>query len=267
MRIYTLASFLVALMILIAFTARPVMAAGFNTTATINFVSATACTNLAFTYTTTSDGAATYSADYSIDQNGSPVISASIPLPRNINAGKANSAGFIFTPGLVYTLHLGGEGTGKGSKMKFMCGIGSSFSSLGQQKSTTPVELPPCELSDGRVDETCEGSGVVSVYAVQREDGCYISAYSLYGRADHEVVLLLQGTPGEIAAAQATGGNVVIDSANVVNLTNVTLYWLAATGEFQINAGPNEEGKVYVLNFTGCPMTSMYTTNSYQDAR
>jgi len=26
----------------------------------------------------------------------------------------------------------------------------------------------------------------------------------------------------------------------------------------------DEEGKVYVLNFTGCPATNIYTTNSFQ---
>jgi len=251
-----------------AFTGQPMMAAGLTTNATISFISATACTDLAFTYTTTSDGLASYFADYSIDQKGSPIISGSIPLLRNIKDDKVNSVGFNFTPGLVYTLHLAGEGTGVGSKMNFMCGFGSSFlSSSEQQQSKMPVQLPPCELSDGRVDESCEGSSVVSVYAVQREDGCYISVYSLYGRADHQVVLLLQATPGEIVAAQTSGGNVVIDSVNVVNLTNVTLYWLSATSEFQINAGPNEEGKMYILNFTGCPFTTMYTTNSYQESR
>lgn len=130
--------------------------------------------------------------------------------------------------------------------------------------NSDPVELPPCELSDDRLDKGC--SPFVVTYAYAREDGCYINIYSKYARADGKIVLLLQATPAEIAAAQAAGGNAVIDTIEVVNLTEVTAYWLPGTNEFQINAGPNAEGKVYVLNFTGCPATNIYTTNSYQKA-
>ncbi len=32
----------------------------------------------------------------------------------------------------------------------------------------------------------------------------------------------------------------------------ISLYKLS-TGEFQINVGPDQENKVYTINFTGCP--------------
>jgi len=140
------------------------------------------------------------------------------------------------------------------------CGDGETSSA-----GSVYVEPPPCKLNDGRLDETC-GSAPIVTYSESIADSCYVSIYSKYGRADGKVVLLLQATAAEIAAVRGTGGNAVIESVDVVNLGSVTLYWLSATNEFQINAGPNEEGKVYVLNFTGCPATNVYTSNSYQEA-
>jgi hypothetical protein len=126
------------------------------------------------------------------------------------------------------------------------------------------VEAPFCKVEDGRLDSGC-GSTFVATFTEQRDDGCNISIYSPYGRADGATVLLVDANAAEIAAAQAQYGNAVIDSVDVVNLGRVAIYWLPDTGEFQVNAGPNAEGKVYVLNFTGCPATNIYTSNSYQE--
>ena len=40
----------------------------------------------------------------------------------------------------------------------------------------------------------------------------------------------------------------------------IAMYKLT-TGEFQINYGPDAEGKVYVLNFTGCPAQNIYESH------
>ncbi len=42
--------------------------------------------------------------------------------------------------------------------------------------------------------------------------------------------------------------------------TVIALYRLAG-GEFQVNVGPDADGKVYVINFTGCPAQNVRETN------
>jgi hypothetical protein len=218
------------------------------------------CSEIDVTYHPYGAFAETFDISWTLFQGKTVVTSGLFNSPQNTNDDDANVTLTLKTnlAAGTYIIAFDGEGTGSDDTLSF------TVPACTDTSSSEPVELPPCELSDNRLDEGC--SSFVTTYAQVREDGCYISIYSPYGRADGKTVLLLQGTPAEIAAAQAAGGNAVIDHVDVVNLTEVTLYWLSATNEFQINAGPNAEGKVYVLNFTGCEASNVYTTNSYQEA-
>lgn len=46
----------------------------------------------------------------------------------------------------------------------------------------------------------------------------------------------------------------------VASYYDIALYKLTS-GEFQINAGPDHESKVYVLNFRGCPAENVYESH------
>ena len=255
-RLYTLFALIIASL---AAVVLPVAAGLDPEDPSINSISFKSCHELVVRY---SVGDNDYGVNWTLSEADEDFVAdGSFDTEANTKNNEVILTGFTLVPGEDYMIDLE-WGEFKGTAFfTFTAGVCDAA----EETSSKPVELPPCEIEDTRLDEGC-GSTFVVTYAQDREDGCYISIYSVYGRADRKPVLVLQATPGEIAAAQANGGNAIIDSADVVNLEQVTIYWLSATGEFQVNAGPNEEGKVYVLNFTGCPATNIYTSNSYQKA-
>jgi hypothetical protein len=53
---------------------------------------------------------------------------------------------------------------------------------------------------------------------------------------------------------------VLVDSYYEISLYKLT------SGEYQVNVGPDSEGKVFVLNFTGCPAENVYENTFIADA-
>lgn len=68
--------------------------------------------------------------------------------------------------------------------------------------------------------------------------------------------LAISLTSAELAALpEAPEQHILVDQYYEIALYKLT------TGEFQINYGPDAEGKVYVLNFTGCPAENVYESH------
>lgn len=105
----------------------------------------------------------------------------------------------------------------------------------------------PCECENDR-RLNCLGNEFYAVYARESRTTCTIDVYliSNQGRGT--------GRPAfRITAAERAGlpekpeENLLVDEYYEVALYKLT------TGEYQVNAGPDQNGKVYVVRFTGCP--------------
>jgi hypothetical protein len=122
---------------------------------------------------------------------------------------------------------------------------------LGDGCDTTPL-LPM--LSDGRLNALLTGNTISAIY--QLDDAQGRAALFIYivrdtngdGRGEGSLVMIV--TQDDLAAYDETppAANIQIRSAG-----NVSLYALA-TGQFQINIGPDEEGKTQVYVFDSLPV-------------
>lgn len=85
-------------------------------------------------------------------------------------------------------------------------------------------------------------------------DVCQIEIGKVNGRGYDELAIWL--TSRDLAALpEAPEQHILVDQYYEIALYKLT------TGEFQINYGPDAEGKVYVLNFTGCPAENVYESH------
>jgi hypothetical protein len=111
--------------------------------------------------------------------------------------------------------------------------------------------LPCYCANDARIN--CLGNEYYGVYTRQLANGtCNIDVVLIdteTGRGRRGIRL----TPREQARVEELPEvNTLVDSYYEASLYRLT------TGEWQVNAGPTTEGKVYVVVFTGCPATNVH---------
>ncbi|MFN8376470.1 MAG: hypothetical protein U0694_26810 [Anaerolineae bacterium] len=132
-------------------------------------------------------------------------------------------------------------------------GLQTAFGwNIGQRTVGDVQACLPCYCPhDARIN--CLGDEYYGVYTRTSSNGsCYIDVVLIdedTGRGRRGIRL----TPREQEAVEEfPAENTLVDSyyeASVYRLTS---------GEWQVNAGPNREGKVYVVVFTGCPATNVH---------
>ncbi|MFN8528631.1 MAG: hypothetical protein U0670_08485 [Anaerolineae bacterium] len=124
------------------------------------------------------------------------------------------------------------------------------------QPSQPVMACNPCNCpQDSRIN--CQGIDEYAVYTRTNSSGvCYIDVYLINGNDFHRA---FRATSAEIAAVGDTPEvNTEIDSYYEVALYRLT------TGEFQVNYGPSrQDGKIYVVTWTGCPATAERAEHSY----
>lgn len=106
----------------------------------------------------------------------------------------------------------------------------------------------PCNCKTYR---TVNCYGRYAVYILQNGDSCAIRVLDLddKGRSSRAIDLSAK----ELADLPETPEeNMLVDQYYEIAFYKLT------TGEYQVNDGPDAEGKVFVLNFTGCPATNVY---------
>jgi len=112
--------------------------------------------------------------------------------------------------------------------------------------SGTAEACNPCDCpGDRRIN--CQGIQFYGVYTYERAGVCYIDAYRMQSN----------GSPGRRAwrvtsndlaeLSEAPTSNTLITSGDAIFLYQLT------SGELQVNAGPAEDGKIYVTIWRGCP--------------
>jgi hypothetical protein len=126
---------------------------------------------------------------------------------------------------------------------------------LGWQTPSTVGDVEaclPCYCeNDQRIN--CLGNEYYGVYTRETANGsCYIDVLLIdqaTGRGRRGIRL----TPREQTRIEDfPEENTLIESYYETSLYRLT------TGEWQVNAGPTAEGKVYVVVFTGCPATNVH---------
>lgn len=108
----------------------------------------------------------------------------------------------------------------------------------------------PCDCpGDRRIN--CQGIEYYAVYTRVNTAGiCNIDVFLLTGQDNGRRAFRV--TPDEQAALPgAPAENLMVDSYYEVAMYKLT------TGEYQVNAGPDVNGKVYVVRFRGCPATDI----------
>ncbi|MCA9913306.1 MAG: hypothetical protein KC496_08145 [Anaerolineae bacterium] len=119
---------------------------------------------------------------------------------------------------------------------------------------TWVVYLGDCEVPAEPLDERVTGTSVdVAVY-YDAETGEGLSIYAIDDSGEGS--LAIRVTPEQIAewdAMTVSENTLIAQSAN----GKISLYKLT-TGEYQLNVGPDEDGKVQVTIFDGFPPTNVY---------
>ncbi len=123
--------------------------------------------------------------------------------------------------------------------------VGGIFA-VGALPNTTAKACNPCDCPDDR-RINCQGIQFYGIYTYERGGVCYIDAYRMQAN----------GSPGRRAwrltstelarLPENPVQNTLIKSADAIFLYQLT------TGELQVNAGPAEDGKIYVTIWRGCP--------------
>ena len=119
----------------------------------------------------------------------------------------------------------------------------------------TPVNAADTSLDDDAGSRVCFGAGENNAALFKNENG----GFDLYGiNGDDEGVLLDSWTGEELAAQDEetlTETLVLHENADY----GITMYKLAS-GEYQVNAGPDGYGKTYVCTFEGLAPTDTIDT-------
>jgi hypothetical protein len=112
----------------------------------------------------------------------------------------------------------------------------------------------PCDCPEDNRDN-CQGVEFYAVYVRTSPAGvCFIEAYRVDGPNTGRPVLRVNQATLDRFPAQP-GLNTLIRQNQ-----GIALYRLG-TGELQVNAGPDGNGKIYTLLFDGCPATRFTETN------
>ncbi|MDZ4769622.1 MAG: hypothetical protein SGJ24_10865 [Chloroflexota bacterium] len=113
----------------------------------------------------------------------------------------------------------------------------------------------PCNCTDIR-SHNCFGP--YHLYTPTRGESCEIDLWLFEGDRGRRYVRV---TNSELAKLPANPEqNMLVKERGVIALYKLT------TGEYQVNVGPDAEGKIYVVNFDGCPAENVRETN-FQVAR
>jgi hypothetical protein len=131
--------------------------------------------------------------------------------------------------------------------MQTALGLRIGQPTVGNANACLPCYCP----HDARIN--CLGNEYYGVYTRTTSNGaCYIDVVLIdpdTGRGRRGIRV----TPREQAAVEEfPTENTLVDSYYEASIYRLT------SGEWQVNAGPNVEGKVYVVTFTGCPATNVH---------
>jgi hypothetical protein len=113
----------------------------------------------------------------------------------------------------------------------------------------------PCNCKTHR---TVNCFGRYGVYILQNGDSCAIRVLDIddEGRSSRAIDLSAR----ELAELpEFPEENILVDEYYEIAFYKLT------TGEYQVNSGPDAEGKVFVLNFTGCPAENVYESTFISD--
>ena len=121
-------------------------------------------------------------------------------------------------------------------------GVYNDNATLGDSADVSiSVYIPGQKLGDGRINDI--GGATFAVYC----KGAIIEVYGING-----------GTGLGYFAFRASQTSEIPDTNTLLKkFENITLWRLAGSGLYQINRGPDAEGKTYVFRFDGCPATEM----------
>lgn len=146
-----------------------------------------------------------------------------------------------------------------GAMLAVLFGVGAGFGIRSADTVRPAAACNPCDCENDNRDN-CQGVEFYATYVRTTPTGfCYIDVYRIDSATTGRPVLRVsQDTLARFPANPA---------ANFLIRQNqgIALYRLA-TGELQLNAGPDANGKVFTLLFDGCPYTrideSTYQTGS-----
>jgi len=121
------------------------------------------------------------------------------------------------------------------------------FAVLALQPEDTANACLPCDCPE---NTTINCYGSFGIFIIEEEDQCDIQILGVSDAgAEYEAMYL---TGEELAELPETPEeNLLVDE-----YYEYTFYKLTS-GEYQVNVGPDAEGKVYVVNFVGCPATDV----------
>jgi hypothetical protein len=131
--------------------------------------------------------------------------------------------------------------------MQTALGLRIGQPTVGNANACLPCYCP----HDARIN--CLGNEYYGVYTRTTSSGaCYIDVVLIdpdTGRGRRGIRV----TPREQEAVEEfPAENILVDSYYEASIYRLT------SGEWQVNAGPTVEGKVYVVTFTGCPGTNVH---------
>jgi len=121
------------------------------------------------------------------------------------------------------------------------------------QPSGTVHACQPCACTVGTT-LNCYGHYALFTPVDSKTDECRIDIYRLVdNRRGRRIIRITPQEQAELAEFPET--NILIEAVGDVALYKLT------TGEYQINNGPDDEGKVHVINWTGCPAENVYESS------
>lgn len=115
------------------------------------------------------------------------------------------------------------------------------------QSMSEVLACNPCDCpQDDRMN--CQGIEFYGLYyRYDRNGDCYFETYLIVPERE-QGRFAFRVTAAELAKLPAS----VEENTLIKQRFGIAMYQLTS-GEFQVNAGPNAEGKVYVIKFRGCP--------------
>ena len=118
--------------------------------------------------------------------------------------------------------------------------------------SSTAFACLPCNCTDHR---SVNCFGPYALYTpTEKDETCSIDIWSI--EVDGQGKRAIKLTSADLA--KLPDAEKIENYVTVKSTKNnfITLYKLAS-GQYQINVGPDGEGKVYVIDFTGCPVSDV----------
>ncbi len=123
---------------------------------------------------------------------------------------------------------------------------------LSAMPTETAFACLPCNCTDHR---SVNCFGPYALYTpTENDETCSIDIWSVEADGQGKRAIKLKAADlAKLPDVEDIENYVTVESAKN---DFITLYKLDS-GQFQINVGPDREGKVYVINFTGCPASDV----------